>query len=174
MTSNFLLNNELTYRDRRLKGWGMLRGFVLFCLVCSVGRAGQCGPGELALYRAADLVGGGRGRRGDERACGITPCRPCSSGARDDSGPRKLGAGGGCCLVLRAVLAALLPLSADEAYYWLWSRHLAAGYFDHPPAIAWLIRAGTSLFGDTPLGVRLMRRCAVAARQLVCLADAAG
>ena len=30
-------------------------------------------------------------------------------------------------------MAAVLPLSADEAYYWLWSRHLAAGYFDHPP-----------------------------------------
>jgi 4-amino-4-deoxy-L-arabinose transferase-like glycosyltransferase len=59
-------------------------------------------------------------------------------------------------LVLRAVMAALLPLSADEAYYWLWSKHLAAGYYDHPPAIAWLIRAGTSLFGDTPIGVRLM------------------
>jgi 4-amino-4-deoxy-L-arabinose transferase-like glycosyltransferase len=57
-------------------------------------------------------------------------------------------------LVLRAVFAALLPLSADEAYYWLWSKHLAAGYLDHPPAIAWLIAAGTSLFGDTPLGVR--------------------
>src|SRR3569833_525855 len=37
MTGNFLLNNELTYRDRRLKSWAMLRGFVLFCLVCSVG-----------------------------------------------------------------------------------------------------------------------------------------
>lgn len=37
MTSNFLLNNELTYRDRRLKGVGMLRGFVLFCLIGSVG-----------------------------------------------------------------------------------------------------------------------------------------
>ena len=37
MISNFLLNNELTYRDRRLKGWAMLRGLVLFCLVCSVG-----------------------------------------------------------------------------------------------------------------------------------------
>jgi dolichol-phosphate mannosyltransferase len=37
MTSNFLLNNELTYRDRRLKGWGMLRGFLLFCLIGSVG-----------------------------------------------------------------------------------------------------------------------------------------
>ena len=37
MTSNFLLNNELTYRDRRLKGFGMLKGFVLFCLIGSVG-----------------------------------------------------------------------------------------------------------------------------------------
>ncbi|MEJ0027458.1 MAG: glycosyltransferase family 39 protein [Rhizomicrobium sp.] len=56
--------------------------------------------------------------------------------------------------VLRAVAAAVLPLSADEAYYWLWSRHLGAGYFDHPPAIAYVIRAGTLLFGDTALGVR--------------------
>ncbi len=55
---------------------------------------------------------------------------------------------------LRAVAAAVLPLSADEAYYWLWSRHLGAGYFDHPPAIAYAIRAGTLLFGDTALGVR--------------------
>jgi dolichol-phosphate mannosyltransferase len=37
MTSNFLLNNELTYRDRRLKGWAMTRGFVLFCVIASVG-----------------------------------------------------------------------------------------------------------------------------------------
>ncbi|HVW72815.1 MAG TPA: glycosyltransferase family 39 protein [Rhizomicrobium sp.] len=58
-------------------------------------------------------------------------------------------------IVIRGVVAALLPLSADEAYYWLWSKHLAAGYFDHPPMIAWLIRAGTALFGDTPWGVRV-------------------
>jgi len=37
MTSNFFLNNELTYRDRRLKGLAMLRGFVLFCVIASVG-----------------------------------------------------------------------------------------------------------------------------------------
>jgi len=37
LTSNFLLNNVLTYRDKRLRGWAMLRGFILFCLVCSVG-----------------------------------------------------------------------------------------------------------------------------------------
>ena len=37
MTSNFLLNNEITYRDRRLKRTGALKGFVLFCLFASVG-----------------------------------------------------------------------------------------------------------------------------------------
>jgi 4-amino-4-deoxy-L-arabinose transferase-like glycosyltransferase len=58
-------------------------------------------------------------------------------------------------IVLRGVMAALLPLSADEAYYWLWSKHLAMGYFDHPPMIAWLIRAGTLVFGDNPIGVRV-------------------
>jgi len=56
--------------------------------------------------------------------------------------------------VLRFVAGAVLPLSADEAYYWLWSKHLAAGYYDHPPAIAYLIRGGTALFGDAPIGVR--------------------
>ena len=57
-------------------------------------------------------------------------------------------------ILVRAAMAAFLPLSADEAYYWLWSKHLAMGYYDHPPAIAFLIRLGTFLFGDTALGVR--------------------
>ena len=37
MTSNFILNNFLTYRDQRLKGLGILGGLVIFYLVCSVG-----------------------------------------------------------------------------------------------------------------------------------------
>ena len=37
MTSNFILNNFLTYRDQRLKGFAVLRGLLLFYLVCSVG-----------------------------------------------------------------------------------------------------------------------------------------
>jgi 4-amino-4-deoxy-L-arabinose transferase-like glycosyltransferase len=57
-------------------------------------------------------------------------------------------------LILRAAMAAWLPLSADEAYYWLWSKHLAAGYYDHPPLIAFVIRLGTFLFGDSEFGVR--------------------
>ena len=89
----------------------------------------------------------------------------CLSGARDDRRRRvSLGIRSSADRDPRGVMAALLPLSADEAYYWLWSKHLAAGYFDHPPAIAWLIRAGTVLFGDTPFGVRVAAS-AVACRQ---------
>jgi 4-amino-4-deoxy-L-arabinose transferase-like glycosyltransferase len=54
----------------------------------------------------------------------------------------------------RLVVAALTPLFPDETYYWEFSRRLATGYFDHPPVIAWLVRLGTMVFGDTPLGVR--------------------
>jgi dolichol-phosphate mannosyltransferase len=43
MTSNFLLNNWFTYRDRRLRGWRLLRGLVSFYVVCSVGAIGNVG-----------------------------------------------------------------------------------------------------------------------------------
>ena len=59
-------------------------------------------------------------------------------------------------ILARFIAAAILPLSADEAYYWLWSRHLDWGYYDHPPLIAFAIRAGTGMFGEIPFGVRLM------------------
>jgi 4-amino-4-deoxy-L-arabinose transferase-like glycosyltransferase len=57
---------------------------------------------------------------------------------------------------LRLLVAGMLPLAADEAYYWVWSRALAPGYLDHPPMVALWIRAGTALLGDSPLGVRLL------------------
>lgn len=56
--------------------------------------------------------------------------------------------------VVRLVLAAVIPVFPDEAYYWVWSRRLAAGYFDHPPGIAVLIRTGA--WADSPLGVRFV------------------
>jgi len=40
---------------------------------------------------------------------------------------------GGVGLFIAA--AARAPLLVDEMYYWDWSRHLAAGYFDHPPMV---------------------------------------
>jgi dolichol-phosphate mannosyltransferase len=43
MTSNFILNNFLTYRDQRLKGFAILRGLILFYVVCGVGLAANVG-----------------------------------------------------------------------------------------------------------------------------------
>lgn len=56
----------------------------------------------------------------------------------------------------RLFLAAWLPLTADEAYYAVWSRHLQGGYLDHPFMVALWIRIGTWLCGDNPLGVRVL------------------
>jgi len=56
---------------------------------------------------------------------------------------------------IRVAVAWLYPLLPDEAYYWVWSRDLAAGYFDHPPMVAWLVKAGTLVLGNSHLGVRL-------------------
>lgn len=43
MVGNFLLNNQLTYRDRRLRGWRAVRGLVTFCLGCGVGAVANVG-----------------------------------------------------------------------------------------------------------------------------------
>src|SRR6516164_2388090 len=59
-------------------------------------------------------------------------------------------------VVLRLVAAAFTPITFDEAYYWMWSKSLAGGYYDHPPMVAFVIRAGTMIAGDTELGVRLV------------------
>ncbi|SIO43902.1 Dolichyl-phosphate-mannose-protein mannosyltransferase [Bradyrhizobium erythrophlei] len=59
-------------------------------------------------------------------------------------------------VVLRLVAAAYTPLTFDEAYYWMWSQSLAGGYYDHPPMVAFVIRLGTLIAGDTELGVRLI------------------
>lgn len=58
-------------------------------------------------------------------------------------------------LLLNILQAILTEITDDEAYYWMYSRHLAWGYFDHPPMIALLIRAGYSVF-HSELGVRLL------------------
>jgi dolichol-phosphate mannosyltransferase len=51
MTSNFLLNNELTYRDRRLKGPAMFGGFLGFCAIGSVGALTNVGLANWLYYQ---------------------------------------------------------------------------------------------------------------------------
>ncbi|MGV8986388.1 MAG: ArnT family glycosyltransferase [Cypionkella sp.] len=70
-------------------------------------------------------------------------------------------------LALHLVIAAFLPLISDETYYALWSGALDWDYYDHPPMIAAMIRAGTELFGLTPLGIRLVPMLAMAATTLL-------
>src|SRR6266481_4620979 len=108
MTSTFILNNFLTYRDQRLKGFAILRGLL-----------SATSPDEVRLARNTALA-----------ILGL--------------------------VVLRLVAAAWTPLTFDEAYYWMWSKHLAGGYYDHPPGVAVVIRLGTMIAGDTELGVRLV------------------
>lgn len=67
--------------------------------------------------------------------------------------PRPVLAGVGAVTLLRLAIAATVPLGDDETFYWEWSRHLAPGYVDHPPAIAFLVWAATHLFGTTAFAV---------------------
>jgi Glycosyltransferases involved in cell wall biogenesis len=46
ITSNFLLNNMFTYRDQRLQGWGLVRGWITFNLVCAFGAAANIGVAD--------------------------------------------------------------------------------------------------------------------------------
>jgi 4-amino-4-deoxy-L-arabinose transferase-like glycosyltransferase len=74
--------------------------------------------------------------------------------------------------VLRLIVAAVAPVSPDEAYYWVWSRALAPGYLDHPFMVALWIRAGTAVFGDGAFGIRVLAPLAVALGSVLIL-DAA-
>ena len=58
-------------------------------------------------------------------------------------------------LLLRFVSAATINLSPQEAYYWNYSIHPDLSYLDHPPMVAWVIRAGTLLLGKSEIGVRI-------------------
>jgi hypothetical protein len=50
-----------------------------------------------------------------------------------------------CWTILNIIQAYTLELHADEAYYWMYSRYLDWGYFDHPPMVALFIHIGDSL-----------------------------
>jgi hypothetical protein len=54
----------------------------------------------------------------------------------------------------RIFLMVKVPLTGDEAYYWLWAKHLALGYHDQPPLIGWLISLST-FFSNRIFWVRL-------------------
>jgi 4-amino-4-deoxy-L-arabinose transferase-like glycosyltransferase len=54
----------------------------------------------------------------------------------------------------RLLMAWLVPVTQDEAYYFDWARSLAWGYFDHPPGVA-LLGIGTRIEPGSALAARL-------------------
>ena len=62
MTSNYLINNEVTYRDRRKSGWPLLLGYLKFCALCSIGLAANVAVASeahqhLAIWWVASAAG---------------------------------------------------------------------------------------------------------------------
>ena len=166
---NFALNAAWTFRDRRggarfgaflavCAGGLALRSVAFAAVVRALAGPGGPGPGlpvaHLALA-AGIVVASAWNFAGSIRwAFRAGPRPPRSPGGPENPDRRALALVLGLLLV-RLAFAAVIPLSGDEAYYWQWSRHLAWGYYDHPPMIAYLIAGGVRLAGDTPLGVRL-------------------
>jgi hypothetical protein len=57
--------------------------------------------------------------------------------------------------VVRLVMVGRVPLGGDEAYYWIWSKHLSWGYYDHPPMISFIMRLFEGIGGNSTLTIRL-------------------
>lgn len=60
-----------------------------------------------------------------------------------------------CWSVARLATASCVPLGSDEAYYWLWSRNLDWGYYDHPGMVAWIARLLAPTAEQSVAAVRL-------------------
>src|SRR6478752_1651969 len=113
--------------------------------------ASACSPmsASRSRFTTRNRSGGWRVRAAPSWAwSGITRCPGCSSGATDEFA---MSQNEGrlvrntvltilALVALRLIAAALTPLTFDEAYYWMWSQHLALGYYDHPPMVAVVIR----------------------------------
>lgn len=56
--------------------------------------------------------------------------------------------------VIRLSMLSSSDLEFDEAHYWMWSERLAPAYFSKGPAIAFVLRASTAVFGSNEFGVR--------------------
>jgi membrane-associated phospholipid phosphatase len=70
---------------------------------------------------------------------------------------------------LAYIASGIIQLGEDEAYQWLWSKHLALSYYSKPPLIAYTQFLGTSLWGDTAFGIRFFSPVIAAVLSLLLL-----
>lgn len=71
--------------------------------------------------------------------------------------------------VVRLAFAFTFDAVPQEAYYFLYSQHLALSYFDHPPVLALLLRGFTELLGPHVFALRLTAFCVTALTQVAFL-----
>jgi dolichol-phosphate mannosyltransferase len=170
-SSNFFLNAAWTFRERAeharlpvfvaISAVGFVLRSLLFELIVAVtpgaGVAGVLGREQLALFSGI-LVASIWNYFGSRRWAFPAAARAPAAAPLPVELAAITWAIGllGAAAAARIVLATVTPLSFDEAYYWQWSRHLAWGYYDHPPMIAYLVASGTRLLGAHELGVRLV------------------
>ena len=57
-------------------------------------------------------------------------------------------------LAIKLILASVIPMSGDEAYFVLWANHLDFGYYDHPPMVGWFLHVMLYL-GSSEIILRL-------------------
>jgi len=60
----------------------------------------------------------------------------------------------GVSVLIKMVMALILPITGDEAYFIVWGNHLDYGYYDHPPMVGWWLAALLQV-SDHPLWLRL-------------------
>jgi hypothetical protein len=57
-------------------------------------------------------------------------------------------------LATKFILAWIIPMSGDEAYFLVWARHPDYGFYDHPPMVGWLLQLMLH-FGSSEVLLRL-------------------
>ncbi|VAW91327.1 hypothetical protein MNBD_GAMMA21-330 [hydrothermal vent metagenome] len=60
----------------------------------------------------------------------------------------------GVSVLIKVVMASILPMTGDEAYFIVWGKHLDFGYYDHPPMVGWWLAAMLQV-SDHPVWLRL-------------------
>ena len=126
------------------------------------------------IRRALTLPQPGKIAEADSPVSGVPPVAIPAAADHPAPGQEWLRLGYGVIVLALAarwiyLASGLIGLSGDEAYQWLWSKHLALAYFSKPPGIALLQRAGTLIAGDNGLGVRFFAPLITAIMSLLVL-----
>jgi len=56
---------------------------------------------------------------------------------------------------LRLLIASTMGIMPQDAYYYLYSEHLALSYFDHPPMVAYMLKLFSLVLGKSVLAIKL-------------------